>query len=759
MTKEQVDILSTHLHLRGPILLSGEAGSGKTIVMTHWLLINQLRKIEPQLFVTFSNRLVESTRDTFEKMLPSDGGSHQVRFLTYRDLLLEIANTGGLKPRDPSKEMTFERFIREYSKNVSPEIDYVLLWDEIRSTIKGACTDPNRRMIDYSTYEQLNEKKGLCKVPKEMREKYYHQAQLYQNYLDKHGLWDAIDLALDCLRCVDKISPYAKIACDEVQDLAPVEIIVLINIVKDKNIDNIFFTGDIAQVINPSGFTWSRLKGLLGEISKRHDIRDAWTLGRNFRSTKEIVELVNEILCQRKNILDDGERNIQHSYISSGIKPMVLDMDPLKILKETTSNPKERLILVKTKEEKNHLMDILNEAVEKITILTVEEAKGLEWEGVLLWNFFIPRHEKITKNDWENVFIPEKRRSFAKLVAQGKKNPYGLIYEFNLLHVGLTRARKYLFMYDESNRMNIKNLGESIAKKITPIDLNQFRVHWETTLPSPEQVYKLALDLLDRDQKQAFAFFRIAAQGFEENKKFEKAAECYERISEYKLAAECYKKENNILMQEKMLALDAESRKNFEEAGKHWEEYSEYARKNQDWKTAADGYNSAAKAYENAGLFEKAAESSEKRAECYGSIEEIKYRINRAESFYDAATLWEKSNNIENAVKDLLGAINIVRDEIIKSDKTHLINGKTPQIWLAEAFAQLANYEIKDEKTLEAAQHFMDTAKWFKEAEKKAGSDSEKENYFELQIIYLQKAVDLFKKIGKIDIALNVMKD
>lgn len=759
MTKEQVDILSTHQNLRGPILLSGEAGSGKTIVMTHWLLINQLEKIESQLFVTFSDRLVDSTRDTFEKMLPSNFGPHQVRFLTYRELLLEIANAGGLKPRDFSKEMTFERFLREYSKRVSPKIDYVLLWDEIRSTIKGGCTDPNRRMIDYSTYEQLSEKKGLCKVPKKMRKEYYSQAQSYQNYLDEHGLWDAIDLAFDCLMCVDKIPPYARIACDEVQDLAPVEILVLINIVKDKNIDNIFFTGDVAQVINPSGFTWSRLKRLLWEISKRHDISDASILGRNFRSTKEIVELVNEIVRLRKTLLKDGERNIQHSFISSGIKPMILDVDPLEVVKETISNPKERLILVKTKEEKNRVINLLKEAVEKVTVLTVEEAKGLEWEGVLLWNFFIPRHEKITKNDWENVFIREKRQSFAKLIAQGKKNPYGLVYEFNLLHVGLTRARKYLFIYDKSPLMNIKNLGESIAKRVISIDPKQFRVYWETTLPSPEEVYNLALDLLDRDQRQALAFFKIAAQGFEKIKKFKKAAQCYERIHDYNLAAKCYEKENNTLMKEKMFALDAESKKNFEEAGEHWEKYSKCAAEDGNWEEASHGYILAAKAYENARLFEKAAKTSEKRAQYFETIGEIKYRIIRAESFYNAAILWEKIDSLENAIRDITNAINIVRDEIVKSDTSSMINGKTPEVWLAESFAQLANYKIKDKKNLEAASHFMEAARWFSQAEKKVENTIEKENYFELQITHLRKAIELYKKTEKLDTALDVLKN
>jgi len=80
MPEEQVAVLSAHRTLRGPILLSGEAGSGKTTVITHWLVMGELDKIEPQLFVTFSPRLTKQARIEFEQMLPIDHGPHQVRF-------------------------------------------------------------------------------------------------------------------------------------------------------------------------------------------------------------------------------------------------------------------------------------------------------------------------------------------------------------------------------------------------------------------------------------------------------------------------------------------------------------------------------------------------------------------------------------------------------------------------------------------------------------------------------------------------------
>jgi len=771
MPEEQVAVLSAQRTLRGPILLSGEAGSGKTTVITHWLVIGELLKVGPQLFVTFSDRLTEQARNEFEQMLPLDHGLHQVRFLTYRQLLLEIATAGVLELRDLSKEMTFERFLREYRHRVSPQVDPVLLWDEIRSVIKGRCEDPNKRVLDYSTYEILSEERGQCKTPKRIREKYYEEAQKYQNYLDKEGLWDAIDLAFDDLRSAVNVKKYARLACDEVQDLAPVEIRVLINLVRDNDIDSMFFTGDMAQVINPSGFLWSRLKGDLGVISKRHDIRDPWALERNFRSTSEIVDLVNECLEVRKDVLGDkGERHIQQSYVRGGVKPMLLGSSPVEQIKECVSNPQKRLILVKTNKVKNEIITLLGESREKATILTVEEAKGLEWEGALLWNFFIPRHEEITKNDWEIVFVPEKRSAFKERIEQEGENPYALAYEFNLLHVGLTRARKFLFMYDESPEKNILNLGANMAGLVAAIDNEGFAAYWGTTLPNPLDLLTLALNLGTRDQKQAFQFFKIAAREYEKAGKLEDAADCFRRAFEFKLAANCYAKLGNALMLEKMLALDSDlvareleskgeledSRKHWTDAGQHWEQYCTRCREIDRWDDLIAGYDLATKAYKSAGLFREAAICLQRRAEEIPR-EKKENVIIKAKSLYEAAEYWEKAGLIKNAIETINGAINTGRDEIIRSGEGTMIGSEIPEIWVATCFAKLADYHSKEGDTLSVAQASMDAAKYSSDAEEKVG-EAEREGCVERQLAYLNKAAENYKGVGHMKEAIDVQK-
>jgi len=101
MSEEQVIALQPG----GPLLVSGEAGSGKTIIITQWLVMNHLqsssnhergRESINQLFVTFSKRLRDKAMEDFERMLPLAFRDHETRFITNRDLVKEILTESGL---------------------------------------------------------------------------------------------------------------------------------------------------------------------------------------------------------------------------------------------------------------------------------------------------------------------------------------------------------------------------------------------------------------------------------------------------------------------------------------------------------------------------------------------------------------------------------------------------------------------------------------------------------------------------------------
>ena len=776
MTAEQAKVLGSHLEEPSPVLLSGEAGSGKTTVITHWLLLNHIRSIkgggEPvsQLFVTFSDLLVDRSREEFTKMCNPNWKRERkpkVEFLTYRQLLRKkiLESFGGLESFEKSHEMTFERFLREYSIRIPQQLDPVLVWDEIRSVIKGGA-EGEKPFISLKRYQELSERRGQCKTPTNLRGDFYKAAQTYQNYLDKEGLWDSIDLAFACLQRI-RTDPgritYDKIACDEVQDLAPVEIRLLIYLVSDRDINRIFFTGDMAQVINPSGFTWPKLKGTIGDISGRRHIRDAWLLKRNFRSTTEIVAIVNNVLDVREKLLEDQSgRSQQVSYKVSGMKPMLLNvLQPKKLLdalKDATSSPKERMILTKTKEQKEDLIKILSEAwslreeAHLATVLTVEEAKGLEWDGVLLWNFFIPRHEVISKNDWEEVFIPAKRKSLRTLIMRGEKHPYGLGYEFNLLHVGLTRARNLLFIYDEDKHMKITNLSDNVADLLSEIDLEVFKSKWETKAPSAEELEEQALNLLEKDKIQAELLFKDAAIAYQKLRDLEKAAECYEQAGDHLSAAECHEQRDDRSAQERSLAMHFESMGDKKEAGDHWMEYARLRKEEGDKSRAVQGFEYAQSSFGSAELFTEAARAAEARASLVDRI------IKQLEIRWNAVELWEKARKRTEAIKVLYDMIPLKDIQIKLEESQELIWGEYPEVFFAEAYKKLAELLSRESRFDTAISAAMEAAGKFKMAKDGASSGS-KPIYRGKQVRCISIAVDCSIKAEKFDTAIELQRE
>lgn len=775
MTGEQAEVLGYYRSEHSPTLLSGEAGSGKTTVITHWLIINHMESPtnDPvrQLFVTFSDRLVDKTRQEFERMLPPSRANHEVEFLTYRDLLMkDIAGFGGLSQFIEENEMTFERFMREYSKKrIERQLDPVLVWDEIRSVIKGGAEE-GRRIIDFPTYQKLSEARGHCKTPEYLREAYYGAAQAYQNYLDREGLWDSVDLANRCLELTEKDihARYERIACDEVQDLAPAEIRLLIRLIKDREINGIFFTGDIAQVINPSGFSWNRLKGNLGrisrEVSREMIIQDAWSLEQNFRSSAEIVEVVNEVLKVRNSILgrfETGERRPQKSKRQTKQKPLILEESPLPILLQSTSNPQKRMILAKNNDIKEKLEKQLARAwanrgeSRQVTVLTVEEAKGLEWEGVLLWNFFIPRHEQISRNDWKEFFVQELRRAFPEQIDSGEKHPYGLNYEFNLLHVGLTRARDLLFFYDESPEMQISSISPKIESLTTKADMDLFQTMWRTDPASAEEIYELASKLLEKDRDQAILLFKEAALKFDETKNLLRAAESYEKAGAFKQAAECYKARQDFISMERALALFFRGERSKEKEGDQWKRYAERCLEANRLQDALDGFEKSIVAYESVRIFSKAAMTTEEKAH------HLSDPVRQVAALKDAVKLWQDANETTDAIRVLEEMLNLGRQKRLdESDRN--IGGVTPSVFFAEYFdllgkliAKLAKSSKEKDDYSRAADASMNAARMYSEARAIASSSQKKKDYRRFQVENINTGVEHFIAAGRSELAID----
>lgn len=87
-----------------------------------------------------------------------------------------------------------------------------------------------------------------------------------------------------------------------------------------------------------------------------------------------------------------------------------------------------------------------------VSIMTVHSSKGLEWDNV-----FLPG---LTRFDWPGALCGECRESGICMRLEGEtrsentdKMPYGLAEEVGLLYVGVTRARRSIYMSASRQRM------------------------------------------------------------------------------------------------------------------------------------------------------------------------------------------------------------------------------------------------------------------------------------------------------------------
>ena len=706
LSEDQARVLSPR---EGPILLSGQAGCGKTSVIISWLLINHLDYLdqspppkEPlsQLFVTFSNRLRDLASFDFRTTLPKESGYHKTQFKSFRELLLDLI-VGKQSEFQSEREMTFERFMRDYAPKLEGSIDPILLWDEIRSVIKGRALG-KERFLSLAEYSMLNDARGHCKVPKYLRPTYHERAKNYDDYLHANGYWDGVDLAKTCLESLSSSDHaeghasgrYDKIACDEVQDMAMVEILLLLRLLRTENFADLFFTGDTAQVINPSGFLWERLKEEVYEESDHSAKPDVNYLEKNYRSCEEIIRLVNGVLEVRRALLDDEvSRETIESVVPSKIKPMVVLSSPLEILKLAATNPNRRLVLTKTKEEKSRLEELLAESKIHVTVLTIEESKGLEYEGVLLWKFFVPRHQEIAKEEWRSVFIPKKRDHLREEIKKEETIPYGLTYEFNLLHVGLTRARGILAFYDEDELMRIENLDKRWVGPenglLTAINPKEFEKLWKTGPVNGSELFELGEKLEGRDTPQAERMFLLAADQFMWEREYVRAAESYARAKDYFRAAQSYAKGEDRPNQLRMLALNEEKKERWKEAGEKWDEVGDVLFKQGELKEAAESYYNANVRYGLGEIYESAARSLSKAAKSLSTID----RAGSAKAFQECADRWAQTGGpgLEHGIDALQDAV--FQGQQVERDEDLVSPGRSKKEWIAKRYMEIYEYE------------------------------------------------------------------
>lgn len=136
LTREQQDVLKN----LPPVLLSGTAGSGKTTISVYYLLDKEFHD-KSKLYLTYSPFLKRFSKKIYDGLIKDRqfaGNALLPQFFAFPELLADIITKAG-REFHPGKLVRLKEFEQIFKNHqLYKKYDSELVWEEIRSIIKGA---------------------------------------------------------------------------------------------------------------------------------------------------------------------------------------------------------------------------------------------------------------------------------------------------------------------------------------------------------------------------------------------------------------------------------------------------------------------------------------------------------------------------------------------------------------------------------------------------------------------------------------------
>ena len=319
------------------------------------------------------------------------------------------------KDKDPRREITYPVFKLELwpkmKKTSKEKVDYhpTLVWTEIRSFIKGSAEAllSENGELSLEDYESLGKKKAPNFSAD--RKVVYDLYRVYQRERSSKRMFDEADLVYNIHKRLQLITApewsVHQIYVDETQDFTQAELSLLIRCCRSPN--QLFFTGDTAQsIMRGISFRFNDLKSLFHHARKAAGITDdqnnfitvpkkLYQLTHNYRSHAGILRLASSVVDLLLTYFPDSFDRLQKDEgLFEGPRPVLLEScSPTDLAMILQGNQRQssriefgahQVVLVASNEARDALPDELSQGL----VMTIYEAKGLEFDDVLIYNFF-----------------------------------------------------------------------------------------------------------------------------------------------------------------------------------------------------------------------------------------------------------------------------------------------------------------------------------------------------------------------------------
>ena len=459
------DDIQDHIFNFGlPLILIGSAGSGKTS-----LTLEKMKTMPGELlYVSLSPWLIHNARQLYYAN-HYHNEEQTIDFLSFEELIETIAIPAG-------EEITTSSFLNWHQRQKKSSVlnDGRKLYEEFRGVIAGS--EPNAPFLSKETYLSLGIRKSIYAETE--REEVYHLFQGYVSFLNEGQYFDTNILSHEYKK---RATPrYDAVVIDEVQDFTNSQLSLVLAMLKSPH--QFFMCGDANQIVHPNFFSWSGLKQLFyasDELST-HDITRILT--RNYRNTPEVTELANRILKvknarfgsidKESHYLIDSQSTHKGDVACIKSTPEKIEEINKKISKSITFS-----IITLTEKQKEEARLLFDTPL----VFTVQEAKGLEYENVILYHFIDgeSRFLDIAKGMTPEVLDQEFKYGRAK----SKSDKSMEVYKFyiNALYVGITRAIKSVYLIEKNpghpfiSLLNINEINHAINMDIAESSIEEWQ--------------------------------------------------------------------------------------------------------------------------------------------------------------------------------------------------------------------------------------------------------------------------------------------
>nr|XP_027119396.1 uncharacterized protein LOC113736561 isoform X2 [Coffea arabica] len=509
------------------------------------------------------------------------------------------------------KEVNYERFCFHYwphfNSQLTKNLDSSRTFTEIISHIKGgllAGEAPDGKLSRQEYVSMSNSRAST--LSSDERELIYTVFQAYEKKKLLRGEFDLSDFVIDLhlrLKCKsldgDKMD---FVYIDEVQDLAMSQIALFKYICK--NVDEGFvFSGDTAQTIaRGTDFRFEDIRSLFYnefimksksdkyvERKEKGRISEVFNLHQNFRThagvlklAQSVTDLLYQFFPQSVDILRPeisfiyGEAPVLLKPNESAIE--IIFGKTAKTGRKVVGFGAEQVILVRDDSARE---GISRHAGNHALVLTILECKGLEFQDVLLYNFF---SSSPLKNQWRVVYdFMEKKdlrdSCFPRCFPSFSHARHSILCsELKQLYVAITRTRQRLWICEDSEEfaapmfdfwkklglVQVKEVDESFSQTMlmasSPAEWKSrgIKLYQENKYHMATMCFERAGDtnwekrakaaslratadqLRESNPQEACTILRQAAELFDSIGRAESAAECFCDLGDYERAGRIY---------------------------------------------------------------------------------------------------------------------------------------------------------------------------------------------------------------------------